>query len=204
MTKSVILCVVLTIIFVCTYSEACTCNPEPTHPQAYFCGSGQGFVIKAKILKREGDNRNSMDIAYTVRIIQDYTRPGGQYYRRPSVQRIYTASDSAACGAYFRIGEEYIITGDIRNQYWSTNLCSWNFQSSQLTPYQKDALEMGYYKQTCGCVVRPCFNGQCYPPSYQNSCVLGPNDDVSCFFQHNSCRRQGNDCAWHTAACQRY
>uniref|UniRef100_K1P0Q0 Uncharacterized protein n=1 Tax=Magallana gigas TaxID=29159 RepID=K1P0Q0_MAGGI len=39
-------------------------------------------------------------------------RPGGQYYRRPSVQRIYTASDSAACGAYFRIGEEYIITGD--------------------------------------------------------------------------------------------
>lgn len=31
------------------------------------------IVIKAKILKREGDNRNSMDIAYTVRIIQDYT-----------------------------------------------------------------------------------------------------------------------------------
>lgn len=31
------------------------------------------IVIKAKILKREGDNRNSMDIAYTVKIIQDYT-----------------------------------------------------------------------------------------------------------------------------------
>lgn len=30
------------------------------------------IVIKAKILKREGD-MNSMDIAYTVKIIQDYT-----------------------------------------------------------------------------------------------------------------------------------
>lgn len=40
---SMILCVVLAIICTCTYSEACTCNPEPTHPQAYFCGSGQSF-----------------------------------------------------------------------------------------------------------------------------------------------------------------
>lgn len=46
-----------------------------------------------------------------------------------------------------------IFSGNIRNQYWSTNLCSWNFRASLLTPYQRDALEMGYYKQTCGCEV---------------------------------------------------
>lgn len=31
------------------------------------------IVIKAKVLKREGDMRTSMDIAYTVKVLQDYT-----------------------------------------------------------------------------------------------------------------------------------
>lgn len=44
-------------------------------------------------------------------------------------------------------------SGSIQNNKWRTNLCSWNLQTSSLTQYQRDALKLGFYKNSCSCNV---------------------------------------------------
>ncbi|XP_022296385.2 metalloproteinase inhibitor 3-like [Crassostrea virginica] len=178
-----------------TYTEACTCLPQ--HPQQQFCNAD--FVIKAKILKRKQTNADIFsNVIYTVKILQDYKNHKGQYKQR--TQNIYTASNSAACGSFFEIGKEYIITGSIRDGRWSTNLCRWNPQVSLLSSYQKDALRFGFYKKNCKCEIKECFGNTC-PPADRNSCVIKKGADIRCFYSNNSCSRQGYGCGWRTSAC---
>lgn len=49
---------------------------------------------------------------------------------------------------------QYIyFSGDIQNNRWRANLCSWNPQISSLTQVQRNALRYGYYRDNCYCNV---------------------------------------------------
>ncbi|XP_056001855.1 metalloproteinase inhibitor 3-like [Ostrea edulis] len=139
MTNLVIFCVVFVAYL--AYSEACSCLPE--HPQTKFCNSH--FVVQAKILRRKTINRGQ-NVVYTVRVLKDFKLDNGGRYSRK--QKIYT---SASCGSYFELKKEYIISGSINGHRWNTGLCSWNTKTSFLTKYQKNALNLGIYKNNCSC-----------------------------------------------------
>uniref|UniRef100_A0A8W8MI20 Uncharacterized protein n=1 Tax=Magallana gigas TaxID=29159 RepID=A0A8W8MI20_MAGGI len=70
------------------------------------------------------------------------------------IQRIYTALHGTSCGVSFRIGREYIIAGFIQNnRRWSAQLCSWNVETTSLTPFQRKALRNGFYRNNCFCEI---------------------------------------------------
>lgn len=123
-----------------------------------------------------------------------------EHYGSARRVQIFTASQSSLCGAFFQIGREYIITGSIQNDRWSTSSCFWNPESPSLTPYQRNALKFGYYRNSCACQVEICFPGQCAQPS-RNKCVLDQSADNSCFYKENYCRKETYGCAWHSPAC---
>nr|XP_022298596.1 uncharacterized protein LOC111107613 [Crassostrea virginica] len=140
----------------------------------------------------------NMEVVYTVQILRDYKNDNrNQYYRRPTtIREISTASNGAACGASFRIGEEYTITGSISgNQKWSTHLCRWVPSYEQL-----NAFDSGFYKNTCACDVRACYDGQCPQPA-SNRCIIPQGSDISCFLNQSTCRPGYYGCTWHSPAC---
>lgn len=60
------------------------------------------------------------------------------------------------CDHYFR--EKYLIhcicfSGFIQNNRWMAQLCSWNVETSSLTPFQRNALRYGVYRNNCSCNV---------------------------------------------------
>ncbi|XP_022302579.1 metalloproteinase inhibitor 3-like [Crassostrea virginica] len=175
-----------------TYSEACSCRPQ--HPQGHVCNAD--FVIKATILERK--ETDAPDVIYIVKILKDYKNQRGQYRQR--TQSIYTAAYSAACGAYFTIGDEYILTGSILDGKWRTNTCRWNPSFPLLSPYVRDAFLFGYYTKNCNCEIKECFGNTC-PPADRNSCIIKKDADFGCFYSNNSCSRQGYGCGWRTSAC---
>ncbi|XP_052680258.1 metalloproteinase inhibitor 3-like [Crassostrea angulata] len=193
MKRLVFICVVLTFIF--TNSEACSCASR--HPQTQFCNSD--FVITARILRRTATGSSRFDeVFYTVLILQNYKRR--QHPLRHPVLRIYTASSGASCGAFFRIGREYIISGSIRSQKWKTHMCRWNRQLSSLTQFQRNALNFGYYRNNCSCIVSHCgfmddyyYYSACTVPK-KNECLIMNNK--TCFYQNDSCIQYGRRCRW--------
>lgn len=43
--------------------------------------------------------------------------------------------------------------GSIQSQKWMTHMCMWNRQTSSLTQFQRNALNFGYYRNNCSCIV---------------------------------------------------
>lgn len=39
------------------------------------------------------------------------------------------------------------------NRRWSAQLCSWNVETTSLTPFQRNALRNGFYRNNCFCEV---------------------------------------------------
>ncbi|XP_052679999.1 metalloproteinase inhibitor 3-like [Crassostrea angulata] len=194
MKRLAIICVVLVCVF--TYNEACTC--ARTHPQEQFCNSD--FVVRARILRRTvTDSTEFENVFYTVLIRQNYKRR--QYPIRPPVQSIYTASQSASCGASFVIGREYIISGSIQNNRWRTSLCSFNRETSSLNQFQRNALNFGYYRNNCSCNIRYCGftdDPTCTVPG-RNECLIINNEN--CFYQNDACIQYGRRCRWLSNQC---
>ncbi|XP_019930139.2 metalloproteinase inhibitor 3-like [Crassostrea angulata] len=192
MRALILFCVVLT--FVSDYAEACTC--ARTHPQVQFCNAN--YVVKAKILQRKETGGSIFEnVVYTVKVTTVYK--GSRYFKGRRVQ-IFTASGGAACGSFFKIGSEYVITGTIRDSKWRTSSCSWNTEVSSLPPYQRDALKSEVYRKNCFCDVNICFGDKCSAPT-QNACFIKQDDDISCLFRENSCKRGNYGCAWQSPAC---
>nr|XP_034316993.1 metalloproteinase inhibitor 3-like [Crassostrea gigas] len=186
----------LCLLSALAFSSTLACRCLQQHPQKQFCESD--FVIKGRILSRTESGHSQLEnVIYTVQIIQNYKR---EHYGSARRVQIFTASQSSLCGAFFQIGREYIITGSIQNNRWSTSSCSWNTESPSLTPYQRNALKFGYYRNSCACQVEICFPGQCAPPS-RNKCVLDQSADNSCFYKENYCKKETYGCAWHSPAC---
>ncbi|XP_048742393.2 metalloproteinase inhibitor 3-like [Ostrea edulis] len=192
MTNLVIFCVAFVAFL--TYSEACTCLSQ--HPQTQFCNSQ--FVVKAKVIRRETVNRGR-EVVYSVRILKDFKGDGTRY---SNTQKIYTSTSSASCGSYFELQKEYIISGSINGQKWNTGLCSWNTRTSFLTQYQRIALDLDIYKNSCNCKIVECgFGGSQCPQATGVSCVIPSRSDVNCWYQNNSCNLSPYGCAWHSPAC---
>lgn len=189
------LAIICVLAFVYVYSEACSCVFQ--HPQVHFCNAD--FVVSARIWRRVETGTSPFDdVYYAVTINRHYkggTRIGG------ISQRIYTARHGASCGVSFQIGRQYIIAGDIRNNRWRANLCSWNPQISSLTQVQRNALRYGYYRDNCYCNVRDCTiinHPQC-SVSRRNECLITTNSD--CFRRHNFCSFNGRSCSWRYPYC---
>lgn len=63
--------------------------------------------------------------------------------------RLYTPSQSAACGRFLENGSEYILTGHAHNGQLSSILCDWGKRLDHLNDEDKQFFENGYKNVTC-------------------------------------------------------
>ncbi|XP_034316987.1 metalloproteinase inhibitor 3-like [Magallana gigas] len=196
MKTLVIICLMVSVF---TFSEACSCIGG--HPQRQFCDAD--FVIRARILGRTLTGGPTLQGVYYTVMIRQYYKREPRTGRR--IQRIYTALHGTSCGVSFRIGREYIIAGFIQNnRRWSAQLCSWNVETTSLTPFQRKALRNGFYRNNCFCEIFDCTwltdldTFRC-PSSTRNRCVVRRNSH--CFRKNNACINNGRGCRWQTSSC---
>nr|XP_034308210.1 metalloproteinase inhibitor 2-like [Crassostrea gigas] len=184
-----ILCVVLAAFYV--YSEACRC--ETKHPQKQFCEAD--FVIKAEIVtrKRAVYPGKSPGVVYKVKILKTYK--GAEYLGRGNFQNVYTPS--TACDANLDVGKTFIITGSIQGSKWKTSVCEWNTETSALSQYQKNGLNLGFYNNGCTCEIELCGGSQCGQPTPDKCVAFNKDSDFTCFFRENACKREQQGCDWH-------
>nr|XP_022300480.1 metalloproteinase inhibitor 3-like [Crassostrea virginica] len=184
-----------TLLFLCVVSvvvitEACKCFLS--HPQTNFCRSD--YVIKARILGESNvDNfRKKYKVQVLVNYKSGYTRPF-----RDSVIWISTATQSAACGVTFDIGNTYVITGSISNGEFNTHTCTWNSKVTDLTSFQRNALQNGIYRDNCNCKIRSCPHNVCE----QGEGCLAPYATSSCYDEQAACTRSLGTCQWTQNSC---
>ncbi|XP_061186658.1 metalloproteinase inhibitor 3-like [Saccostrea echinata] len=123
-----------------------------------------------------------------------------RYGQQTAIRTIKTSSSSAACGSNFEINKEYIISGVNTQGVWETNLCAWNTETSLLTQYQRRALDLDIYKNSCTCKILDCTFGVRNCQAVRgNECVIRSN--FNCFHDINSCGRVNSNCMWTSPAC---
>ncbi|XP_062585362.1 metalloproteinase inhibitor 3-like [Saccostrea cucullata] len=188
---------IIYVIFVAFIAESNACTCPPQHPQEHFCKSQ--FVVQARVISQRTVN-NGLDIVYTVQIIQDFKSDRRRYGQQTTMRTIKTSSSSAACGSYFKINKEYIISGFNNQGKWETNLCAWNTETSLLTEYQRRALNFGIYQNSCTCKIFDCTSDVIDCPAVKgNECVIRTNP--SCYYDDNSCGRVNSKCMWASPSC---
>ncbi|XP_062589387.1 metalloproteinase inhibitor 3-like isoform X2 [Saccostrea cucullata] len=178
--------------------ESCKCLSK--HPQRHFCNSN--FVVHAKVISRSQrivNNGLNVRVAYTVQILQDFKLDDRRFRQQPPIRIIKSSSSFAACGSYFELNKEYVISGSNIRGEWETNLCAWNDEVDLLTQYQRNALDLGVYKNSCNCQVLECAPDvmNC-PAAGRNECVIRSN--FNCHYGINTCRRVNSMCMW-TSPC---
>ncbi|XP_060587148.1 uncharacterized protein LOC132742699 [Ruditapes philippinarum] len=112
-------CLALAAMVTVQYCSACTCSPNNTVQEKY-CNAD--FLILVKVLNDGivyGGNR-----VYRINLIATYR---SKVYGGVDVRKLYTATNSAACGVILQKGYYYILTGyyprNIRQRQIHTGLC---------------------------------------------------------------------------------
>ncbi|EPB66400.1 tissue inhibitor of metalloproteinase [Ancylostoma ceylanicum] len=120
-------------------SLGCSCLPFGT-PKEAFCSSD--FVSHVKVISKKDPNTSPggiQDVTYTVEHLCVYRKPSKI---KTLSSKIVTASNSAACGVWLEIGEQYLIGGSVDEKgVLHSYLCGTNQNWNDVSAKDKAALK---------------------------------------------------------------
>ena len=131
----------------CAIAVALSCSCIKPDLQSHFCTSD--FTAKVKILSEGNVTADQLHLWFDITVEDVYRVKDNETTVALTFGKLYTPSQSAACGRSFQNGTEYVLTGHQHNYQLSSIICDWGKQVEHLNDDDKLFLDGGFNNVTC-------------------------------------------------------